>query len=190
MFKLHQLSIVDASPSQARRIRYWDLGGSDSTKADYSAGVLMSEANGIFHIEDVQRGQWSPRERNERIKSTCESDRAKHPGIVTWIEKVPGLAVEVIDNLIKFLAGYTVRTEMSKNDKTTRADPLASQAEAGNVKVVKAVWNAAYRNEMTAFPAGKNDDQVDASSGAFSKLTGGIDRYSESDSQSWGTRSY
>lgn len=171
MFKLHQLPIVDAAPAQARRVRYWDLGGSDSTKADYTAGVRMAESNGVYYIEDVERGQWSPGERNEHIKATCESDRQSFPEIQTWIEKVPGLAVEAVDNLIKFLAGYSVRTEMAKKDKVTRADPLAAQCEAGNVRVVKAPWNAAYRNEMTAFPAGKNDDQVDGSSGAFSKLT-------------------
>lgn len=178
MFKLHQLPIVEAAPAVARRIRYWDLGGSDSTKADYSVGVRMAETpEGLYFIEDVERGQWSPRERNEHIKKTCEADREKFPGIVTWIEKVPGLAVEVIDNLVKFLAGHPVRTEMAKNDKVTRADPLAAQCEAGNVKVVKAPWNVAYRNEMTSFPAGKNDDQVDASSGAFSKLAGSVDMH-------------
>jgi predicted phage terminase large subunit-like protein len=191
MFKLHQLPIVDAAPAVAKRVRYWDLGGSDSTKADYSVGVRMAEtADGLYFIEDVERGQWSPKERNEKIKATCEADKLKFPGMVTWIEKVPGLAVEVIDTLVKFLAGHPVRTEMAKNDKVTRADPLAAQCEAGNVKVVKASWNAAYRNEMTSFPTGKNDDQVDGSSGAFSKLTANRNRYSESENQTWSGRSY
>jgi predicted phage terminase large subunit-like protein len=171
MFKLHQLPIVGAAPVEAKRIRYWDLGGSDSKKADYSVGVLMSKGlDGLFYVEDVKRGQWSPGERNEHIRATCEADRLKYGNVPTWIEKVPGLAVEVIANIVKYLAGFTVHTEMAKNDKVTRADPLASQCEAGNVRVVKGAWNADYRSEMTAFPNGKNDDQVDGSSGAFSKL--------------------
>jgi predicted phage terminase large subunit-like protein len=171
MFKLHQLPIVPSAPVVAKRVRYWDLGGSDSKKADYSVGCLMSKSDdGLFFIEDIQRGQWSPKERNEHIKATAEADREKFGTIPTWIEKVPGLAVEVIDNIVRLLAGFSVHTEMSKNDKVTRADPLASQCEAGNVKVVKNKWNAAFRNELTGFPHSANDDQVDAASGAFSKV--------------------
>lgn len=173
LFKLHQLPIMNAAPAgpEIKRIRYWDLGGSDSKKADYSVGCLMSKSpDGLFYIEDIKRGQWSPKERNEHIRATAEADVAKFGSMTTWIEKVPGLAVEVIDNIVRYLAGYTVHTEMAKNDKVTRADPLASQCEANNVRVVEGAWNAAYREEMTSFPHGKNDDQVDASSGAFSKL--------------------
>jgi predicted phage terminase large subunit-like protein len=171
MFKLHQLPIVPVAPVEAQRVRYWDLGGSDSKKADYSVGCLMSKTSaGLFHVEDVHRGQWSPKERNEQMRTTAESDNQKYPGIKTWIEKVPGLAVEVIDNIVRYLAGFSVHTEMAKNDKVTRADPFASQCEANNVKVVSGPWNAAFRTELMAFPNGKNDDQVDAASGAFSKL--------------------
>lgn len=171
MFKLHQLPIVPAAPVEATRVRYWDLGGSDSTKADYSVGCLMSKtAEGLYYVEDVQRGQWTPKERNERIKLTAESDREKYGSMQTWIEKVPGLAVEVIDTIVKLLAGHSVRTEMAKADKETRADPFACQCEANNVRIVEGLWNTAFRNELTSFPNGAHDDQVDAASGAFSKL--------------------
>jgi phage terminase large subunit-like protein len=48
--------------------------------------------------------------------------------------------------------------------------PLASQWNAGNVKLLRGDWNAAYLSEIASFPFGTNDDQVDASSGAFGKL--------------------
>lgn len=189
MFKLVNLPIVPASPIEAHRVRYWDLGGSDSTKADYSVGGLMAEHKGIYYVEDVQRGQWSPNERNERIKATAEADRNKYGVIPTWIEKVPGLGVEVVDNIVKLLAGYNVRTEMAKADKTTRADPFAAQCEAGNVKVVEGTWNAAFRNELTAFPHGTNDDQVDFASGAFNKLALRVEPEPD-DSHSYGYTEY
>jgi predicted phage terminase large subunit-like protein len=171
MFKLKDLPIVPTAPALGRRVRYWDLGGSDSNTADFTVGVLMNAASDdLFYIEDVERGQWSPKERNERIRTTAEKDRAKYGHVETWIERVPGLAVEVIDAIVRYLAGFPVHTEMARLDKTTRADPLASQCEAGNVRVVKGDWNAAYRDEMCTFPNGKKDDQVDGSSGAFSKV--------------------
>jgi predicted phage terminase large subunit-like protein len=171
MFKLKDLRIVPAAPVEGRRVRYWDLGGSDSNTADFSAGVLMNAApDGLFYIEDVERGQWSPKERNARIRATAEKDQERYGSVTTWIERVPGLAVEVIDAIVRLMAGLPVHTEMAKKDKVTRADPLADQCEAGNVRVVKADWNAAYRDELCAFPNGKKDDQVDGSSGAFSKV--------------------
>jgi predicted phage terminase large subunit-like protein len=54
--------------------------------------------------------------------------------------------------------------------KEVRADPLASQAEAGKVRLVKAGWNQEFIEELVSFPRGKNDDQVDGASGAFGKL--------------------
>jgi len=175
MFKLSCLPVMNLAPAVgAKRVRYWDLGGSDSTKADYTVGCLIAQTpEGFFDIEDVKRGQWSPKERNEQIRTTAEADAEAYgdDGVALWIEKVPGLAVEAINNLVRYLAGYPVRTEMARTDKTTRADPLSAQCEAGNVRLHKGDWNAAFRNELTAFPHGANDDQVDAASGAFSKLT-------------------
>ena len=40
----------------------------------------------------------------------------------------------------------------------------------GNFKLVRGSWNSAYLDELMAFPTGAFDHQVDASSGAFSKV--------------------
>lgn len=176
MFKLTGLPIVKASPREGRRVRYWDLGGADSNTADYSVGVLMNAApDGLFYVEDVQRGQWSPKERNERIRTTAANDKARYGYVKTWIERVPGLAVEVVDAIVRALAGFPVATEMARKDKVTRADPFADQCEAGNVRILEAPWNAAYRDELCSFPNGKKDDQVDGSSGAFGKVAAAVD---------------
>ena len=71
---------------------------------------------------------------------------------------------------MKALAGYSVRTERVTKSKVERADPFAAQCQAGNVKLIRGAWNAAYLDELCSFPAGAHDDQVDASSGAFHKL--------------------
>jgi hypothetical protein len=41
----------------------------------------------------------------------------------------------------------------------------------GNVALAGGGWVDAYREELRAFPHGKHDDQVDASSRAFMELT-------------------
>ena len=48
--------------------------------------------------------------------------------------------------------------------------PVASQANAGNVSVLRAGWNRAFLEELEDFPGGAKDDQVDALSRAFGML--------------------
>jgi len=106
------------------------------------------------------------------IKQTAQLD-AQKPGspVVVWVEQEPGSGgKESAENTIQLLAGYPVHKEKVTGSKEVRADPFAAQCEAGNVRLVKGSWNAAYLDELTSFPNGKYKDQVDASSGAFNKL--------------------
>ena len=72
--------------------------------------------------------------------------------------------------LTRGLAGFNVITSPESGDKVTRAEPLASQINVGNVLMLRAPWNDELINEMRMFPNGKNDDQVDSLSRAFSEL--------------------
>ena len=51
-----------------------------------------------------------------------------------------------------------------------RADPFATQVEAGNVKLKKGAWNHDFIEEAKVYPVGKYKDQVDSAAGAFNKL--------------------
>ncbi|MDE2468069.1 MAG: phage terminase large subunit, partial [Bradyrhizobium sp.] len=55
-------------------------------------------------------------------------------------------------------------------DKATRAAPLASQVNVGNVSVVRGAWNRAFLDELAGFPSAAHDDQVDAAALAFEAL--------------------
>lgn len=168
MFKHPWFEIVAGIPAMAERIRYWDKGGS-AGRGDYTAGVKMARTReGIYFIEDVVRGQWSALEREKIIRQTAELDGLAVP---VWVEQEGGSGgKESAENSVRYLAGFRARAETAKSDKITRADAFSAQCEAGNVKLVRGEWNAAYLAEITSFPHGTHDDQVDASSGAFNKL--------------------
>jgi predicted phage terminase large subunit-like protein len=63
-----------------------------------------------------------------------------------------------------------IRPDRPTGDKVTRAEPFADQVFSGNVICLNRGWTRSYLQELKAFPKGRLRDQVDASSGAFSKL--------------------
>lgn len=90
------------------------------------------------------------------------------------IPQDPGAAGKAVAaHYIKLLAGWDVKAAPETGSKEVRATPLAAQAEAGNVKLVRGPWNEAFLEELCMFPSGKHDDQVDGSSGAFAELVTG-----------------
>ncbi|MCL2477621.1 phage terminase large subunit [Candidatus Bathycorpusculum sp.] len=69
-------------------------------------------------------------------------------------------------------AGLAYKTIKAQADKATRAGPLAAAAERGNVKVVSGVWLNDWLDELTLFPDGAHDDQVDTAAYALIIATG------------------
>jgi predicted phage terminase large subunit-like protein len=171
MFQRPWFSIIPAAPIEATRVRYWDKAGT-AGDGDYSAGVLMGKRpDGRFFIEDVLRGQWSSGQREAVMKQTAQLDNAKYGHVAIWHEQEPGSGgKDSAAATTRNLTGFAVYSERVTGDKLTRAQPFAAQCEAGNVDLVAGAWNAAYLDELTTFPNGAHDDQVDGSSGAFGKL--------------------
>jgi predicted phage terminase large subunit-like protein len=168
MFKVGKLGFVDAAPSEGEHVRFWDKGATDGG-GDFTAGVKLSKGpEGAFYVEDVKRGQWATDERDAHIKQTAEIDGR---GVAVGGEQEPGSSgKDAALAFVRLLAGFRVTTSPASGTKEVRADPFSSQVNAGNVKLVRGSWNAAFIEELRQFPQGKHDDQVDAASGAFNKL--------------------
>jgi predicted phage terminase large subunit-like protein len=170
MFKREWFEIVAALPAGLRRVRYWDMAA--SAEGDWTAGVLMSmDPAGSIYIEDVARIQGTPGTVEKLIVQTAALDG---PQVQVWMEQEPGASgVNLISYYARVLAGYGFHGNRASGDKITRADPLASQAEVGNVKILRGYWNPAFLEELALFPKGRHDDQVDGASGAFAMLIAG-----------------
>lgn len=173
-FQRDWFKIVDAVPVEevaGQRVRCWDLAASGDASADFTCGVRMARAaNGLFYLEDVVRGRWTPHARDQVILQTAQIDG---PQVAVWLEEEPGSAGKSQSAaLIRMLAGFAVRVERPTGDKPTRAAPLAAQLEAGNVRLVRGAWCAPFIDEALEFPVGRHDDQIDAVSLAFNKLAG------------------
>jgi predicted phage terminase large subunit-like protein len=79
----------------------------------------------------------------------------------------PGFAgVSEAQATARVLDAFNVRFDTASGDKETRAKPVSAQAEAGNIKLVRGVWNDEFLRVLEYFPAGRHDDEIAALSGA------------------------
>jgi predicted phage terminase large subunit-like protein len=98
------------------------------------------------------------------------------------IPKDPGQAGKAqADDIMSELAGYPVVKEPQSGSKELRAEPFASQVEAGNVDILVGPWNEEFVNEMRFFPRGTFKDQIDAASSAFNLLMKKVKFHSDGD---------
>lgn len=176
MFRREWFPIVEAAPILGPRVRSWDKAGCEGS-GDFSAGIRMSRSpDGIFYIENVVRGQWGSHNRETIIHQTSTNDADSLIGqpYTISLQQDPGQAGKSdIEYSVKRLAGFHVVHAPVTGEKAVRARPLASQAEAGNVKLVRGDWNRKFLEEISLFPNGANDDQVDAASDALNRLVMG-----------------
>jgi predicted phage terminase large subunit-like protein len=171
MFKRAWFEIKGAAPAGTQWVRGWDLAATAEKDAARTAGVKMGRApDGTFYIGDVVKGQWSARDVERTIKTTATQDTRAVKGSLPQDPGQSGKAQA--QYLIGQLAGFSYRASPESGDKQTRAEPLAAQAEAGNVYLIEGDWNREFLDELETFPAGKFKDQVDAASRAFAELVG------------------
>ena len=170
-FRREWFGIVDAPPKElVRRCRYWDRAATEKRSdndPDGTCGLLLSkDAQGIYTIEDVCKLFASPHTVERAMKHCAEQDGPET--IVGYMQDPGSAGVAEAQATARALDGCNVRFATASDDKETRAKPVSAQAEAGNIKIVRGLWNDEFLRELENFPAGKHDDCVDALSGAYS----------------------
>jgi predicted phage terminase large subunit-like protein len=172
-FRREWFEIVDAAPADAARVRYWDLAATapkPGTDPDWTAGARVSLTKaGVWYVEDIARMRTTPGGVESAVRQCAELDGR---AVTVYVEQEPGASgVNTIDNYVRrVLLGFACRGDRPTGPKDVRANPVSSQAEAGNVKLVRGAWIPAFLDEAESFPGGDHDDMVDAVSGAFGKL--------------------
>mgnify|MGYP003631590529 CR=1 FL=1 len=187
MFKRSWFQIVDAMPVKGRvsTARFWDCAATEPRPGkdpDYTVGTKVSKfEDGLYYVEDVVRGRWSPRIVDETIYNTAAMD-----GRVVKVveEQEPGASGKsVIANHTQMMAGFDYEGKAPSGAKTTRWRPFAVQCEAGNVRLKRAEWNQDWLQEMGTVPEARHDDQADSVAGAFEKVALGRKKARLADTQ-------
>lgn len=168
-FQRHWFKFLQEKPIQARWCRYWDLAA--TAGGDWTAGALVGlTPDGTWCVADVRRMRGTPREVERFVQQTALEDGRNIP---IRMEQEPGSSgVMQIDYYRRhILVGFDFRPDKKTGSKESRANPLSSAAEAGNVSIVAGQWNRDFLDEIALFPNGANDDQVDAVTGAFYNIS-------------------
>lgn len=178
--------IVEAIPTGGTDVRFWDLAATEkslkqTTKKndpDYTATIKLRYKNNVWTIIDAYQIQTSPANVKKLVMQTAELDARESKRNQTqyrlrW-EIEPGSASRrESQSWTSELAGIDARGVAPQGDKVSRARAVSAQAEAGNVKLLRAGWNEMLLGELHGFPDWPHDDIPDALSGAFNETVGG-----------------
>lgn len=167
-YKVGKLEIIDTLPAGLKYCRAWDLAATDGA-GDWTVGAKIGkDKNGFFYIADIVRGQWESSHRDNQILNCAKTDGR----CTIRLPQDPGAAGKSDgQRLVRMLAGYSVKLLSVRGDKETRGSGFASQLNAGNVRMLRAPWNAALTQELDGFPTkGYADDQCDACADAAAEL--------------------
>lgn len=172
-FRRDWCPVVDAAPAVMTVKRGWDLAATASTGAndpDWTCGVKMGRTPaGHYYVLDARWMRGNPGEVRRFIGNVASEDT---DSVHIQLPQDPGSAgKDQVTSIIAGLPGFVVRFATNNGDKITRFSPFSTQAEAGNVFIVRGAWNERFLSELEAFPEARHDDCPDATASVFKSLT-------------------
>ena len=143
-------------PAFDRIVQSWDTANKPSELSDYSVCTTWGVKGSRFYLIKVMRKKLSY---PELRRAVIEQDRLFSPQSIVIEDRASGtqLIQDLIGDGISHVARYS-----PDGDKVMRLHAQSAVIENGFVFVPEeAPWLADYLAELTAFPAGRCDDQVE-----------------------------
>lgn len=153
-------------PTEGEWLTSWDLTfGSQTDTGDWCVGQVWQHHDGTAYLVDQRRGRWTFTEQLAHMKQLA----ADYPQAGTHLVEKAANGAAAIDTLKREIKGITpVRPTGSK---VVRAHSVTPQCEAGQVSLPSdRSWSDALVGELTGFPTGVHDDQVDALTQALERF--------------------
>ena len=140
-----------------RIVQSWDTANKASELSDFSVCTSWGTKGKELYLIDVLRKRLEYPELKRAVREQYERFR---PSVVLIEDKASG--TQLIQELIRE-GLYAVTRYQPRSDKVMRMHAQTAMIENGFVRVPeKAPWLAQYLSEMTVFPNGRHDDQVDS----------------------------
>lgn len=159
---------LDAPPVMRGVVRVWDLAytapqsPAQRRDRDWTVGALVGWVgpadDRVWYVLDIIREQRDSKRIRALLQQTAQVDGRGVP-IVVPVDYSAGSFVAA--ELVASLAGYVVVPRRQQGKKSWRIAALASQAQAGRVRILRGEWNGRFLDEAARYPNGW-DDQLDA----------------------------
>ena len=158
---LQRFRLADPPPFD-RIVQSWDTANKPSELSDYSVCTTWGVKGPRFYLLNVLRKKLSY---PELRRAVVEQDRLFRPQAIVIEDRASGtqLIQDLIDDGLSHVARFS-----PDGDKIMRLHAQTAVIENGFVFVPEeAPWLADYLAELTTFPAGRHDDQVDSTAQAL-----------------------
>lgn len=189
VFRREWFKFVEDVPADTKWVRAWDLAATAEKDAEssssYTAGVKIgtSASTGRVYIGHLVYGRWDAGDVEDHVLKTAGARELDKDGDDPQLPSIPdgpevplwfckergGAGKSQVAYYARLLKGYEVDGDVETGEKVTRLGPLASQAKAGNVYLVRGDWNERYLSALERLPA-RPDDVGDASAAGFDRL--------------------
>ncbi len=135
----------------------WDTASKASETNDWSVCTTWRVRGNSTWLLDVHRARLEFPELRRRIRAQRQQWFAR----LILIEEA-GSGIQLLQDL-RQEGDISVRGIVPKDDKATRLLSVSHLIEGGQIAVpADAPWIAGFQREITLFPSGKHDDQVDS----------------------------
>jgi predicted phage terminase large subunit-like protein len=140
-----------------RTVQSWDTANKATELSDFSVCTTWGIAGNNLYLVDLLRRRMEYPELKREVRAQYERFR---PSVVLIEDKASG--TQLIQELIAD-GLYAVTRYQPQTDKVMRMHAQTAMIENGFVHLPEAApWLAQYLHELTVFPHGKHDDQVDS----------------------------
>jgi|GEM_PF-577756 len=162
--------IIEKAPEGLRWFRYCDLalGESETSDMNSSIAVALDEKTGDIILRDRIKVRKLDDFLGD-VKASMLSDLEKN---TEWGIERNAFQRLVIKQFLqdRSLVRINIRGVDAQGDKVERARPWQLRAKQGHIKLVRAPWNLDFIREVTSFPKGRHDDDVDTVSGGVQMI--------------------
>ena len=160
--------VIDDAPAGLVWKRGYDLAVSTKQTADYTASFRCAKDDqGNLYIADGYRARIEYPDQRRYILGRMQAESSTEHGIEAALH---GSAM--VQDLRRDLppGRFAFRGVKVEADKLTRALVWLNLAEEGKVYLVRGPWIDEFVDEISRFPTGRHDDQIDAVSLAVNML--------------------
>ena len=149
--------------ASTRILQSWDTASKDGEQNDWSVCTTWQIQDGKYYLVDVLRGRFN----YPTLKARAIEHAKLHKPTTILIEDTGVGTALALEPELRSL-GFAVIAVPVEHNKKTRMEVQSAKFEGGQVYFPKeARWLEKLEEELFAFPASRNDDQVDSTSQAL-----------------------